>query len=609
VEIVKSFTVITTLDAMKYHPIFGSVVALAILADPAMRAEASPAQDFPTPIASPLIAQASSSTKSPAEIEQIAKSVSVEILTGSGSGVIIHRQGNLYTLITNRHVVCGSGNCDESRLTTNYRFSTADGQVHQVAKQAVQLLRDSAGNSLDLAIVQFKSNRSYQVAQVAEPDRLKVDDTIHTTGFSKEQGWLFGSGQANAVVNKRLAGDRGGYTIVYDAETLPGMSGGGAFDNNGRLVAIHGQGDRLTENTQVEMDSFIPEYGNIGRKIGINRGIPVRWVVQSLSKLGISLGNKQPPDRTRMNYPMAAADEFFIAGVNKFIDPGEDFQAGRREAIDNLNYAIALNPGYTHAYIMRAYVKSKSGDRPGALADYDTAISLNPKYTAAYTQRGNLKQERERDWQAALDDYNKAIALNPKYETAYLLRAILKQRKMKDLPGALADYNKTITLNSKHSEAYALRGLLKGFELNNPPAALIDLNYAIKLNPKYAAVHMVRGVFKYAKMKDFQGALADLNQAITLNPKYVDAYIVRLALKADKLNDYQGALADCNEIISFNPRLASPYMIRGLLKRSHQDRPGAISDFRTAVKISRENGSVGITVVAVEELRKLGVTE
>jgi S1-C subfamily serine protease len=47
--------------------------------------------------------------KSPAEIEQIAKSVSVEMITGEGYGVIVHRQGNLHTIITNRHVVCGWG--------------------------------------------------------------------------------------------------------------------------------------------------------------------------------------------------------------------------------------------------------------------------------------------------------------------------------------------------------------------------------------------------------------------------------------------------------------------------------------------------------------------
>jgi tetratricopeptide (TPR) repeat protein/S1-C subfamily serine protease len=594
---------------MKYPQIFSSVVVLAVLADPAMGSEASPAQISRARLASPSIAQAYSSRKSPAEIEEIAKLASVEMLTGSGSGVIVHRQGNLHTLITNRHVVCGAGNCDESRLVTTYRFSTADGQVHQVSKKAVQFLWDPAGNYLDLVIVQFRSNRSYPVAQVADPDSFKVDDTVHTTGFSKEQGWLFSSGQANAVVNRRLVGDRGGYTVIYDAETLPGMSGGGAFDQHGRLVAIHGQGDRVTENTQVEMDALIPEYSGIGRKIGINRGIPVRWVVQSLSKLGISLGNKQPLDQTSMDHPIVAADEFFIAGVNKFVDPGEDFLAGRREALDNLNYAIALNPSYTHAYIFRAYVKKKLGDRRGALADYDTAISLNPKYVEAYAQRGHLKEERDSGWQGALDDYNQAIALNPKYATAYLLRALLKQRKLKDLPGALTDFNKSIALNPKHPEAYALRGLLQGLELNNPQASLIDLNHAIKLSPKYAPLYAARSSVKYVKMQDFQGALADLNQAITLNPKYVEAYIIRIGLKVDKLKDYQGALADCNEIISINPKSASPYLFRALVKLKKKDRPGAINDYRTAAKIASENGEIGVAEVARQELSKLGVTE
>jgi serine protease Do len=148
--------------------------------------------------------------KSPAEIEQIAKSVSVEMITGEGSGVIVHRQGNFYTLVTNRHVVCGSGNCAASRLSKIYRLRTADGQVHQVSKSAVQFLKDAAGNSLDLASVQFRSDRTYQVAKVAEPGSLKVDDAVYTAGFPKGQGWLFGSGKAQAVVNKRLLGDRGG---------------------------------------------------------------------------------------------------------------------------------------------------------------------------------------------------------------------------------------------------------------------------------------------------------------------------------------------------------------------------------------------------------------
>jgi S1-C subfamily serine protease len=51
--------------------------------------------------------------KTPEQIEEIAKAVTVEIRLNQaqtvGSGIIIKRQGSLYTIITNRHVVCGKG--------------------------------------------------------------------------------------------------------------------------------------------------------------------------------------------------------------------------------------------------------------------------------------------------------------------------------------------------------------------------------------------------------------------------------------------------------------------------------------------------------------------
>jgi tetratricopeptide (TPR) repeat protein len=572
---------------MKYPLILGSVAALVFFANPAI-------------------------AKSPAEIEQIAKSVSVEMITGEGSGVIVHRQGNIYTLVTNRHVVCGSGGCNKSRLAATYRLRTADRQVHQVSNGAVQLLKDSAGNSLDLAIIQFRSNSSYPVAQVAEPGSLKVGAAVYTAGFPKDRGFLFGSGQAHAVVNKRLVGDRGGYTVVYDAETLPGMSGGGAFDRDGRLVAVHGQGDRYTENTQAKVVPSNAVKNNVGSKIGYNRGIPVRWVVQGLGELGILVGNRSTLSQIRAGNPTVAAtaDEFFIAGFNKLVEPGEDFQAGQRESLAQFSRAIALNSRYTIAYFLRAYVKDNLNDPQGALADYNQVISLNPKYAASYYNRGNLKKNKLNDPQGALADYNQAISLNPKYAGSYNNRGNLKYPKLNDPQGALADYNQALSLNPKYAEAYYNRGILKYPKLNDPQGALADYNKAIALNPKDANAYYNRGLLKYPKLNDPQGALADYNQAISLNPKYANAYNNRGNLKKDKLNDPQGVLADYNQAISLNPKYAEAYYNRGLLKyQKLNDRPGAISDFRAAARIFRQQGQTQYLKLAIDQLRELGATE
>jgi S1-C subfamily serine protease len=88
------------------------------------------------------------------EVEQRAKAVSVEILTGEGSGVIIHRQGDLYTIITNRHVVCKvrPERYTDRDIHSSYRLKTPDGQIYQVAKSNIKLLKDDAGKFLDLAI-------------------------------------------------------------------------------------------------------------------------------------------------------------------------------------------------------------------------------------------------------------------------------------------------------------------------------------------------------------------------------------------------------------------------------------------------------------------------
>jgi tetratricopeptide (TPR) repeat protein len=421
---------------------------------------------------------------SPAEVEQRAKAVSVEMLTGEGSGVIIHRQGDLYTVITNRHVVCKvrPERCTDRDVYSSYRLKTSDGRIYQVAKANIKLLKDDAGKFLDLAIVQFRSNLSYSVAQLAEPGSLKVNDNVYTAGFPREQGWLFGGGKAYAVVNKRLVGDGGGYTVIYNAETLPGMSGGGAFDNNGRLVAVHGQGDKFTKNTQAEEVASNTIKNEVNSKIGYNRGIPVRWVIQGLGELGILVGNRKPLNQIRVGKPTVAAtaDDFFIGGFNKLVDPGTDFQSGRREAVAQFNQAVTLNPRYTIAYFMRALAKYQLNDSQGALADYNQAISLNPQNVNAYYNRGILKNDLN-DLKGALADYNQAISLNPKHAKAYNNRGNLKRDQLNDPKGALADYNQAISLNPKDAKVYYNRGVLKAEKFNDRAGAISDLRTAAKL--------------------------------------------------------------------------------------------------------------------------------
>jgi tetratricopeptide (TPR) repeat protein len=580
--------------------------------------------------------------KSATDIESIARAVTVEIKLKQsdrvGSGVIINKKGDLYTLVTNRHVLCGASNCQRISESEVYSLGLFDGQKYQVKKSAIKLL----GGDLDLAIIQFRSNRNYAVAKVAAPGSLKVEDVVYTAGFPfKLPGFGMGEGKAIAVVNKRLQGDGGGYTIIYDALTLPGMSGGGVFDGNGQLVATHGLGDRYRENTLTDDKS------RVGSKMGYNRGIPVRWMVRNLAEVGINLGttNSISGIRAARAQVPATADEYFIAGFNKFVEPSDNVVAGKRQAIQEFSTAIRLNPKYQYAYFLRAIAyrevkefqksltdynqaisltpkfyqayynrallkQTKLNDIQGALADYNQAININPKFSSAYNNRAFLKKNKLNDIQGALADYNQAININPKDSDAYYNRANLKANKLNDIQGALADYNQAININPKDSEAYYNRANLKDEKLNDIQGALADYNQAININPKLSEAYYNRGFLKYKKLNDIQGALADYNQAININPKLFQAYYNRAILKEEKLNDVPGALVDYNQSILINPKFAEAYGSRGILKRDKiNDRPGAIQDFRQAAKLFRESKQTQYLQYVIEQLKKLGATE
>jgi S1-C subfamily serine protease len=158
---------------MKYLPVIGATVALVWITDVAV-------------------------AKTPAEIESIAKAVTVEInllkAQSVGSGIIIERQGDMYTLVTNRHVVCGqTQNCKTPPSGETYTVKLGNGQKYQVSATSVKIL----GNGLDLAIVQFRSDRVYPVARIDDAGSLKAGDVVYTSGYPAEPpGFSFNMGEA-----------------------------------------------------------------------------------------------------------------------------------------------------------------------------------------------------------------------------------------------------------------------------------------------------------------------------------------------------------------------------------------------------------------------------
>jgi tetratricopeptide (TPR) repeat protein len=476
------------------------------------------------------------------EVENIGKEITLQIVdsqnpTIAGSGVLIKRSGNSYTVLTAYHVV---------KDGKKYQIITPDKKINQI--NSVKRLPKA-----DLAVVEFSSNNTYKFAKIGNSDRATASTTVYVTGFPVKRGGIpnptlfFNKGQVQA--NGAAQGD--GYNIIYDNDTLGGMSGGPVLNEQGEVVAIHGRADEQTIN---EMSQT---------KIVTGLGITIYSALRQLSAVGVDVGVR-PPDVVAA---APKADDFFI----------------------------------------RAKEKEKNRDYEGAIADVNEAIRLNPNYAEAYKLRGRIRIFPLRDEQGAISDINQAIKINPKDAEAYILKGLARpfvnagktpgrNQYIKDIQEQIADFSQAIKVNPNYVNAYLARGSkhysLANFpEFKNTPlaskhskAAIADYTQIIKINPDDPLGYRLRAD-ALSNFGDWKGAVADYNQILKLNPNNADAdtYGSR-GVARWKLGDKKGALEDLNQALKINPKDSSLYGVRGDIRAGLGDKQGAITDYKQAIK-------------------------
>jgi len=183
----------------------------------------------------------------------------------AGSGVIVARRENdsvvtdypggppigtienfVHYVLTNAHVV----EFIVSDPNYPYGLRTPDGEVYTV-KKAELLGNPGQENDLDLAVLEFGSNRPYPVATI---DRSGVNesDRLFISGWptplqeepDRTRRRRFTVGQITSKNPPDSVGNYG-FTLVYDAVSpgiRAGMSGGPVFNIRGELVGIHSGG-------------------------------------------------------------------------------------------------------------------------------------------------------------------------------------------------------------------------------------------------------------------------------------------------------------------------------------------------------------------------------
>jgi serine protease Do len=175
------------------------------------------------------------SALTPVQVNDIAKPITVMIggLDGKGSGVIIDKNGNTYTVLTANHVVKKAG-------YGIYELITHDGQKYQMENKA-QIV-----GKLDLALVRFTSSQNYPLAKIADSRTVKEGATVYNSGFpipsisnSQQRNYFFLTSQITA----RGRGENLGYDLFLSGSPRPGMSGGPILNDQGEVIGIYGKAE------------------------------------------------------------------------------------------------------------------------------------------------------------------------------------------------------------------------------------------------------------------------------------------------------------------------------------------------------------------------------
>jgi tetratricopeptide (TPR) repeat protein len=521
---------------------------------------------------------------SKAEISKTAQNITVMIQdaqnpTISGSGVIIKREGQTYTVLTAQHVV---------RSPTNFKLRTPEGKQYPVIQGSIKAFPD-----VDLALIQFTSAEVYSIAKMGNSDQNPLGTASFVAGFPgttvvrSEPTFYFTSGEIAANANRPL---KDGYAIAYNNPTLPGMSGGPVLNEQGELIGIHGRAENaaVPQNAQLRADIYV-------LKTEFNYAVPINTFLRIVPQVNNSLAF-QAPSTPASSAPKG--DDFFLQADAK-LKQGDD-----KGALTDFDRVLRLNPKYEAAYTGRGVAKSNLGNKKGAIDDLNQALLINPNNIRAYGARGDLRFQVG-DKRGAEADLKQSLTLSIDAQNyrAYINRGNLRS-KLADKQGAIADYNQAIRINPNDALAYSNRGLVRS-TLGDQQGAIADFDQAILINPNDAQSYLNRGELRH-KLGYSRKAIADYDQAIRIDPNNAKLYVNRGNVRY-ALADKRGAIADYDQAIRINPKDVLAYNNRGLIRLALADKQGAVSDLKKAASLFKEQGNRDAYQGIIEKLRRLGV--
>jgi tetratricopeptide (TPR) repeat protein len=254
----------------------------------------------------------------------------------------------------------------------------------------------------------------------------------------------------------------------------------------------------------------------------------------------------------------------------------------RDRALADLTAAVALNPRYDDALLLRGYLYTDGGNYDAAVTDFMGIMDIPRARDTACIGMGNVLLMKH-EYKNARAWYTKAITINPANAQGYLNRGKAFVA-LEDFRPALADLGKALTLAPYLAEAHVLRGDVQQKD-NDPVKSIEEYTAALQLQPS-AAVYTSRGGL-YARRGQYKQALDDFTRAIVLDPGFAGAYL-NLGTLYGMTHNYDRAIVMFDKALEKNPRLGSAALNRAVCYFAEGDYLRALEDLRKAQELGQE---------------------
>ncbi len=373
---------------------------------------------------------------------------------------------------------------------------------------------------------------------------------------------------------------RGGSYIQTTAAISPGSSGGGLFDDHGRLLGLTSffisKGQQLNFALPVEWIEALPQHVTPRVASGTSE---VEWINRA-----VALDSRkdwqglQALAEQRVKVQPNSAIAWFALGE------ADDDLGQYAQAIDAERQALQIDPQLAQAWNDLGIAYDDAGQYAQAIEAIRQALQINQQDAKAWYNLGSAYDDTGQHVQA-IDAYRRALQINPRFAEAwYNLGGAYHHAGQ--YAQAIEAFLQALKINPKLAKAWYNLGIAYG-EAGQYAQAIDAERQALQINPKDADDWNNLGS-SYIGAGQYAQAIAACRQALRINLQDAMAWNC-LGAAYVHAGQYAQAIAGERYALRINPQLAEAWTNLGVAYNNAGQHAQAIDAFRQALQINPQD--------------------